>query len=130
MKDKSETAQTFDEHIEAERVHINRAAMIRLVGFSERVRAKLAEPGAVAIPALVEGGERLMRALERGNAEGIRDPLPSAVAEAGVAIQYLLKGMDLIPDSVPGLGFLDDAALIAKVIDRNPEFHDPAWRNS
>lgn len=123
MKNKTpEKAPTIDEYVEAERETIDRAAVRRLIGFSHRVRLKLVEPGAGAHPQLLIGAERLLLALEQSNVVEIPDPLPSALREAGMAIRYLLKGMDLIPDSVPDVGFVDDAMVVAKVIERNPEF--------
>jgi uncharacterized membrane protein YkvA (DUF1232 family) len=48
------------------------------------------------------------------------DPLPAHLAEAGVAAAYILKGVDLIPDSIPEIGLTDDARILARVLDRNP----------
>jgi uncharacterized membrane protein YkvA (DUF1232 family) len=39
--------------------------------------------------------------------------------EAAFAVFYFLKGFDLIPDSVPGIGLLDDALLVETVLRRN-----------
>jgi uncharacterized membrane protein YkvA (DUF1232 family) len=39
--------------------------------------------------------------------------------EAAFALAYFLKGFDLIPDSVPGVGLLDDALLVETVLRRN-----------
>ncbi len=122
MSTTNEKAPTIDGYIESRRGAVDCAMLRRLVGFSHRVRDKLREVAAEQHPDLPVGAERLLTALERANAEGVRDPLPMPLREAGVAVQYLLKGVDLIPDSVPMLGFADDAAMVAKVIARNPEF--------
>ncbi len=124
--DSPQKAPTIDEYIEAERESIDRAALRRLIGFSHRVRLKLVEPGAAAHPEFLIGAERLLLALEKANGDGVKDPLPPGLQEAGVGIEYLLKGMDLIPDSVPELGFVDDAKLVERVVERNPEFGDAA----
>jgi len=41
-----------------------------------------------------------------------------AIAEAAFSLIYLLKGVDIIPDDIPGAGFADDAAIIALVMER------------
>ena len=43
------------------------------------------------------------------------DDLP-AVSEAVFALRYLLKDVDIIPDSVPGSGYSDDAAILRAVL--------------
>ena len=64
---------------------------------------------------------RLIRLLESEQVKGCSDPLGSALAEAGMAAQYLLKGMDLIPDRVPEIGLTDDARVVSRVFARNPK---------
>lgn len=39
--------------------------------------------------------------------------------EAAFAVFYFLKGFDLIPDSLPGVGLLDDAMLVETALRRN-----------
>lgn len=39
--------------------------------------------------------------------------------EAAFAVFYFLKGFDLIPDSVPAVGLLDDALLVETALRRN-----------
>lgn len=39
--------------------------------------------------------------------------------EATFALYYFLKGYDLLPDSVPEIGLLDDAQLVEAVLRRN-----------
>ena len=41
------------------------------------------------------------------------------LAEAGVAAYYILKGADIIPDSIPEIGLTDDARILARVFERN-----------
>lgn len=40
----------------------------------------------------------------------------AALPEAVFAIRYLAKGVDIIPDSVPGVGYSDDAAVVGVVL--------------
>jgi hypothetical protein len=122
MKMTHEKAPTIDEYIETKSGEIDGTGLRRLIEFSHRVREKLGQPAAEAHPELTSGAERLLVALERANADGVGDPLPTSLREAGAAVQYLLKGADIIPDAVPQLGFVDDAAMVARVVARNPEF--------
>jgi len=39
----------------------------------------------------------------------------AALPEAIFAVRYVAKGVDIIPDSVPGLGYSDDAAVVNAV---------------
>lgn len=48
------------------------------------------------------------------------NPLPGHLAEGGAALRYVLKGVDIIPDSVPGLGLADDEWIVERVLQRNP----------
>jgi uncharacterized membrane protein YkvA (DUF1232 family) len=61
----------------------------------------------------------IMQALESAARSDATDPLPSYLAEGTFAAQYLIKEHDLIPDSVPGMGLIDDAILIKRVFSRN-----------
>lgn len=57
----------------------------------------------------------------------LRDPLPRDIAELGVAAHYLLKGFDLIPDSLSGIGLADDEWIVARVMQRNPRLPERTW---
>ena len=48
------------------------------------------------------------------------------VAEAAFALLYFQRATDLIPDSIPGMGLLDDAIIVGLVLRR----HDHAFRGS
>ena len=39
--------------------------------------------------------------------------------EAAFVLYYFLKGFDLIPDSIPDIGLLDDSLLVETVLQRN-----------
>ena len=60
----------------------------------------------------------IIRTLEFATRSHATDPLPAYMAEGTFAIQYLLKEDDLIPDQVPGIGLVDDAILIKRVLCR------------
>jgi uncharacterized membrane protein YkvA (DUF1232 family) len=55
-----------------------------------------------------------------------RDLTMQAVAEAAFALLYFQNPTDLIPDSIPGLGFLDDAMIVSMVLRR----HERAFKRS
>lgn len=113
-------AVTLDEYIESERGKITAEGLRELSGFSAQLFAKLATEQARQHLDLHEGTEHLVRLLESSEVQGCKDPLPPHLAEAGVAASYLLKGMDLIPDSIPEIGLTDDARIVARVLARNP----------
>jgi uncharacterized membrane protein YkvA (DUF1232 family) len=49
---------------------------------------------------------------------GLSPDIPyTAIAEAAFALSYLRKGIDIIPDSISGVGYADDAAIINMVFE-------------
>lgn len=114
-------AVSLDSYITCEREEMTAAHLRELSGFTGQMFAKLATDQARQHLDLHEGTEHLVRILGSAEVQACTDPLPHHLAEAGVAAAYLLKGMDLIPDSVPEIGLTDDARLMARVFDRNPE---------
>jgi len=61
----------------------------------------------------------IMQTLESAARSDAADPLPGYLAEGTFAAQYLIEEHDLIPDSVPGMGLIDDAILIKRVFSRS-----------
>lgn len=67
-------------------------------------------------PHLPEQLEFLAAAVE-DFAEGVADDLPySTVAGAVFALLYAHRQIDLIPDSIPGVGHADDSAVVRAVL--------------
>ena len=58
---------------------------------------------------------RLLRAYHRGQ---YRNVPPTALVSIIAALAYVANPFDLIPDVVPFLGFLDDAAVIAFAVHK------------
>ena len=114
-------AISLDEYIETERTSMTAGRLHDLAALSARIFEKLATEQARQHHDLHEGANCLMKIVASWQAGDCTDPLPKHLAEAGVALAYLLKGMDLIPDSIPEIGLTDDARVVARVLDRNPE---------
>jgi uncharacterized membrane protein YkvA (DUF1232 family) len=72
---------------------------------------------------------RLLRAHHRGEYDQIPD---DALLWIIAALNYLVDPFDLIPDKTPFLGFVDDAAVIEFVVDRNRQTLDDfmAWETA
>ena len=47
--------------------------------------------------------------------------------EVAFALYYFLKGYDLIPDSIPEIGLLDDALLVESALQRNQHVLRSHW---
>lgn len=47
--------------------------------------------------------------------------------EIALVLFYFLKGFDMIPDSIPKIGLLDDALLVETVLNRNLEMLRTHW---
>ena len=53
---------------------------------------------------------------------GLNQGVPyTAIAEAAFALSYLRKGVDIIPDRIPDIGYADDAAIITAVFETYKE---------
>jgi uncharacterized membrane protein YkvA (DUF1232 family) len=53
---------------------------------------------------------------------GLNQDVPyTAIAEAAFALSYLHKGVDIIPDRIPHIGYADDAAIITVVFETYKE---------
>ena len=51
----------------------------------------------------------------------VRDPAGQMVGEAAFALLYFQRATDLIPDSIPGMGLLDDAMIVHIVLGRHQQ---------
>jgi hypothetical protein len=55
----------------------------------------------------------------------VRDPVGEIVGEAAFALLYFQRMTDLIPDSIPGMGLLDDAMIVRIVLGHPEEAFKP-----
>lgn len=114
-------AATIDEYIENAASGIVPGELGRLADLSGRLWDKVVEADPVRHPRL-QAQARILEILLVTYLPS-QDALPAdekrALAELGVAASYLLKGYDVIPDEVEGIGFDDDAFLIDAVFSRN-----------
>ena len=123
-------AISIDEFIESEVENYNASDFLSLRDHVDALRSKMQTEQAQIHFDLQQGVELLIRWIESDQFEALQDPLPAHLAEAGVAAAYILKGVDLIPDSIPEIGLTDDARILARVLERNPELRSNAPRIS
>jgi len=112
-------AVSIDEFIEAERATFTSKSLIKLIDLVPNLRAKMETEQARVHYDLIQGVETLICILQSSDVSRSTDPLPQDLAEAGVAACYILKGADIIPDSIPEIGLTDDARILARVFERN-----------
>ena len=113
-------AISIDDFIESEVENYNASDFLSLRDHVDALRSKMQTEQARIHYDLQEGVELLIHWIECEEAASLKDPLPSHLAEAGVAAAYILKGVDLIPDTIPEIGLTDDARILARVLERNP----------
>lgn len=117
-------AVSIDEFIEAERTALTAKSLFKLQDLIPNLRAKMETEQARAHYDLIQGVETLIRILQSPDVSHSTDPLPDHLAEAGVAAYYILKGADIIPDSIPEIGLTDDARILAQVFERNANLRE------
>ncbi len=115
------TPISIDNFIATESVGMTAEMLRQLAGMTRQMREKLTMDQARQHHDLHEATDVLIRVLESDEVANSADPVPTHLAEAGVAASYLLKGVDLIPDWIPEIGLTDDARVLACVMRRNPE---------
>jgi Protein of unknown function (DUF1232) len=117
------SAQTIDGYIGDQAILMSSARLKELAIFRLNMGAKLTSPQAVERLEFQQLAHLLIKLLGSDEVRLSRDPLPEYLAEAGVAANYLLKGVDLIPDHVPEIGLADDEIILRRVFARNPELN-------
>jgi len=113
-------AVSIDEFIASEVENFTASDFVALRDHVPALRSKMQTEQARIHYDLQQGVELLIDWIEDEDLVSDEDQLPAHLAEAGVAAAYILKGVDLIPDSIPEIGLTDDARILARVLDRNP----------
>lgn len=122
-----EQAVSIDEYIESGRMKM-RADDLRGLGRHLKAFERKAEQAAAEKRLELLHGIRLMLDILSSRQLAVQgDPLPAEIAELGVAANYLLKGFDLIPDSLEGIGLSDDEWVVTRVLQRNPGLSEKTW---
>jgi uncharacterized membrane protein YkvA (DUF1232 family) len=115
---------SLDEYIERESRGMTAARLRTLATLTDQLAAKMQTDQARPHADLHRYTEQLVRILQSDRLKSCSDPLEADLAEAGLAAQYVLKGMDLIPDCVPEIGLTDDARVVSRVFTRHPKLMD------
>jgi uncharacterized membrane protein YkvA (DUF1232 family) len=88
------------------------------------LRQRLARIPPHRYPFLAEQLRFLARFVEEEIGQG---QVGEIVGEAGFALLYFQRATDLIPDSIPGLGLLDDAIIVRIVLHRHAKVFENSW---
>jgi len=102
------------------------ADLNRLVIILPALRERFAKISSETYPCLSEQLEFLCLFFEEQIVRRNRDAAEEPVAEAPFALLYFQRTTDLIPDSIPGMGLLDDAIIVRIVLGR----HEHAFKSS
>lgn len=120
-----EPAVSTDEFIIQQSLAITAGALRDLRRFEHALEEKKRAAEVGGHSELARGIAELRTVLGSAEVSEATDPLPPHLAEAGAALRYVLKGFDIIPDSVPGLGLTDDEWIVVRVLQRNPGLREP-----
>jgi uncharacterized membrane protein YkvA (DUF1232 family) len=111
----------FIEFIEHNTARITPRTLARLIGELPDLREKLPALDAAGLP---QTRKQLAFLAEVVETFALQQPahsdLPYAAAlEAAFALQYFHRAIDLVPDSLGAVGYIDDAAVAAAVLARH-----------
>jgi uncharacterized membrane protein YkvA (DUF1232 family) len=98
------------------------ADLDRLIADLPALRERFAKIPAQTYPNLADQLQFLSLVVED---QVVRDPAGEMVGEAAFALLYFQRATDLIPDSIPGMGLLDDAMIVRMVLGR----HERAFKS-
>lgn len=127
MTQTPEQAVSLDEYIECRRGKITAGNLRELGRHLKAFESKVGQAGAEKRVELLQGIRLMVDLFASRELADLRDPLPGDIAELGVAAHYLLKGFDLIPDSLADIGLADDEWIVVRVMQRNPGLLQRSW---
>ena len=113
-------------YIECQARALTRGDLDRLVVDLPALRDLSAKIPSGSYAYLADQIEFLCRFLEENLVIQKFDVIDDVVAEAAFALWYFQRHADLIPDSIPHIGTLDDAMIVGMVLRR----HDQTFRGS
>lgn len=123
-------ATSIDEYIEMHRGSLTASDLKDMRRFLPGLARKAVQAEREGRRDLVARIDKLMDIVNSSSIQEVTDPLPQAWAELGVAARYLLKGVDIIPDFVKGIGLSDDEWIVRRVMERNPGLTEKGSRFS
>ena len=106
----------LNDFIQSQSRALSLAELDRLTGDLPALRERFAKIPAHTYPYLAEQLQFLSLVVED---QVLRDPAAELVGEAAFALLYFQRATDLIPDSIPGMGLLDDAMIVRIVLGRH-----------
>ncbi len=112
-------APTIDEYIERKAQDLSAKDLAQLPALLERCRAKAQRVPTDRHPRLASQITLLAKLLESLPSLAADRPGVDPWRELAVGAFYVVKGVDCIPDSVPDIGFTDDARLLDRIFARN-----------
>ena len=104
--------------IESQARAVSIADINRLIVDLPALRERFAKIPAETYPNLADQLQLLSLVVEE---QVVRDPAGQMVGEAAFALLYFQRATDLIPDSIPGMGLMDDAMIVRLVLGRHEE---------
>ena len=118
------------EYVEREAKNISEVDLDTVVERAEAIEERF--QGSGPLQRLLEDG-RLLLELVRDARQGRYRAVPTwALSAAGFALLYVLNPFDLVPDALPLLGLLDDAAVVSACLSLvEQDLRDyQAWKQS
>jgi uncharacterized membrane protein YkvA (DUF1232 family) len=119
---KETMTRELNDFIQSQACALSLAELDRLTADLPALRERFATIPAQTYPYLAEQLQFLSVAVED---QVVRDPAGQIVGEAAFALLYFKRATDLIPDSIPGMGLLDDAMMVRIVLGR----HEQAFKS-
>ena len=120
---KEKMTRELIDFIQSQARAISLAKLDRLTGDLAALRERFVKIPAHTYPYLANQLQFLSLVVED---QVVRDPAGEMVGEAAFALLYFQRTTDLIPDSIPGMGLLDDSMIARIVLGR----HEQAFKFS